>query len=349
MTREPSLDEIADTAAQLDDLRSTVQRIVEQAWSAGRTRALLDDPAPAFDENLCATVAEMGWPDVLVAESHGGGGGGIRELCVLTEAIGTVVAPVPLAIAAAANWCQRRCGSGITVLLDGVDATMSDDGVCGHWQLVPYGAVADHLVVLASRHGEFVLGTVDVAGDGVQRRTECPLDHSPAASIVVDAAPFQEIATGTEAVNRHRDAVARARLATVAELIGTASAAHHAAVDYAKMRVTFGRPIGARQAIKHRLVEQRSVIEVARALVHRAADALELQHPDAEALVSLAVFWAIDTLRRIPEGATQVFGGIAYTWEHDAHVYLRRAATLAATLGTRAQHRDVVADWLRSR
>lgn len=349
MTREPSLDEIADTAAQLDELAATVRRIVDQAWSVGATRALLDAPTPAFDENLWATLAELGWPDVLVAESDGGGGGGIRELCVLTEAAGAVAAPVPLAAVAAAHWCEQRGGDDITVLLDDVRATVSDDGVDGHWELVPYGAVAGRLVILADRHGEPVLGTVDATGAGVKRQTERPLDHSPAASITLDGAPLREIATGADAVARHRDAVARARLATVAELIGTASAAHHAAVDYAKMRVTFGRPIGARQAIKHRLVEQRSVIEVARALVHRAADALELQHPDAESLVSLAVFWAIDTLCRVPEGATQVFGGIAYTWEHDAHVHLRRAATLVATLGTRAQHRRVVADWLQSR
>ncbi|BBX18041.1 acyl-CoA dehydrogenase [Mycolicibacterium duvalii] len=349
MTREPSLTDIADATAQLDELAATVRRIVNQAWSVGHTRALLDSPAPAFDENLWATLVGMGWPDVLVAESAGGGGGSIRELCVLTEATGTVAAPVPLAAAAAAHWCEQRGGDDIAVLLDDIGATMSEGRVDGHWPLVPYGAVTDRLVILADRHGEPVLGTVDATGGGVKRQTERPLDHSPAANITLDGAPLCDIATGADAVARHRDAVARARLATVAELIGTASAAHEAAVAYAKMRVTFGRPIGARQAIKHRLVEQRSVIEVARALVHRAADALELRHPDAESLVSLAVFWAIDTLRGVPEGATQVFGGIAYTWEHDAHVHLRRAATLVTILGTRAQHRSVVADWLQSR
>jgi alkylation response protein AidB-like acyl-CoA dehydrogenase len=135
----------------------------------------------------------------------------------------------------------------------------------------------------------------------------------------------------------------------VAELVGVASAANHAAVEYAKVRVAFGRPIGTFQAVKHRLVDQRTVIEVARALVNRAVDACEHDHPETEALVSLAVFWAVDKLRTVPEGATQVFGGIGYTWEHDAHVYLRRAASIAATLGSRSEHRAVISDWLRVR
>ena len=109
------------------------------------------------------------------------------------------------------------------------------------------------------------------------------------------------------------------------------------------------RPIGSFQAIKHRLVDQRSAIEVGRALVNRAADACDRTTPTPTALVSLAAFWAIDSLRAVPEGATQVFGGIAYTWEHEAHVHLRRAATVAAALGPRAEHRQAITDWLATR
>ena len=65
--------------------------------------------------------------------------------------------------------------------------------------------------------------------------------------------------------------------------------------------------------------------------------------------MSLAAFWAIDSLRAVPEGATQVFGGIAYTWEHEAHVHLRRAATLSASLVPRAEHRTAITDWLAAR
>jgi alkylation response protein AidB-like acyl-CoA dehydrogenase len=150
-------------------------------------------------------------------------------------------------------------------------------------------------------------------------------------------------------VARHRDAGLRARVAQVAELVGIASAANDAATEYAKVRVAFGRPIGAFQAIKHRLVDHRTAIETGRALVNRAAAACDDGDPEFEPLVSLAAFWGLDALRRVPEGATQVFGGIAYTWEHDAHVHVRRAATAVAMLGPRAHHRDVVTRWLMER
>ena len=351
MTRdaEPSLDDIADTAAELAELRTTADNLLGRVWSVERTRELLDGPGPAFDEDLWKALVEMGWPDVLVAEPQGGGGGGLRELCVLAEAAGAAALPVPLAEVAAANWCEQRCSDGITLVLDHTEAEVDADRVSGRWLAVPFGGAADRLLVLGRRQGDPVLGVVEADGPGVRRELERPLDRNPAASITLAGAPLRVVTTGASAVGRHHDAVSRVRLATVAELVGIASAANDAAVEYAKMRVTFGRPIGTRQAIKHRLVDQRSVIEIARALVNRAADACELQHPDAGPLLSLAVFWAVDSLRRVPEGATQVFGGIAYTWEHDAHVHLRRAATRVALLGPRGLHRAVVADWLRTR
>ncbi|MDG4669117.1 acyl-CoA dehydrogenase family protein [Mycobacterium sp. 236(2023)] len=342
---EPSLHDIADIAVELAELRTTADDILARMWSVGRTRALLDSSGPAYDDDLWKAVIELGWADVLVDESRGGGGGGMRELCVLAEASGAAALPVSLAASAAANWCEGRCAKGVTVIMGPADAVLSGDEVSGRWPLVPFAGVADRMLVIARRDGETVLGIVEADARGVRRELEQPLDHSPAATVTLDGAPFRPLTSGEDAVRRHREATSRARLATVAELIGIASAANDAAVEYAKMRVTFGRPIGARQAIKHRLVDQRCAIEVARALVNRAADACDLGHPDRDALVSLAVFWAIDSLRRVPEGATQVFGGIAYTWEHDAHVHLRRAATRVATLGSRAQHRAVVTEW----
>lgn len=346
---EPSLTEIADSVAELSELRTTADDILGHAWAVERTRSLLDGPEPAFDKGLWKTIVELGWPDVLVSEPRGGGGAGIRELCVLTEAAGAMSLPVPLASVASAAWCADRCVDGITLVLEDVGATLSEGKVTGSWPLVSYGAVAQELIVIARTDGEAVLGIVDAAAGGVLREPQQPLDLTPASSIVLADAGLQPICSGRDALDRYGKAVMRDRLATISEVIGIASAANDAAVEYAKVRTTFGRPIGSRQAIKHRLVDQRSVVEVARALVNRAADACELDHPDAEALVSMAAFWAIDSLRRIPEGATQVFGGIAYTWEHDAHVHLRRAACRIADLGSRALHRSVVARWIESR
>ena len=343
-----SLDEIADTAAELAELRTSANEILRQAWSVHRSRALLDGPGPVFDESLWTTVLNLGWPDVLVSERNGGGGGTLRELAVLVEAAAAVAAPVPLAATAAAAWCEDRCAEGAGMVLT-EPATLAGQTVSGSFEMVPYGSVATRLLVLAKGQERLALGALDPAGPGVTRTPLTPLDHDPAARIALDAAPIHIIADGADAVHRHRNALLRMRVGMTAELVGIAAAANEAATEYAKVRVAFDRPIGSFQAIKHRLVDQRSAIEVGRALVNRAADACDQDHPDAAALVSLAAFWAIDSLRAVPEGATQVFGGIAYTWEHEAHVHLRRAATVAAALGPRAEHRQAITDWLATR
>jgi alkylation response protein AidB-like acyl-CoA dehydrogenase len=335
-------------AAELAELRESAGDILRQAWSVEQTRMLLDGPEPAFDGQLWNTISSLGWANVLVAESDGGEGGDLRQLCVLSEAVGTATAPVPLAATAAAHWCEQRCTDGIALLLDTPGTTMGD-GVSGTWAVVPYGSVATKLLVLADRDGDTTLVAIDPNDPRVIRESVCPLDHNPAARITVSEAPFEVLAEGPEAVRRHQHGVFRARLAAVAEVVGIASAANQAAVDYAKVRVAFGRPIGTFQAIKHRLVDQRTSIEVGRALVNRAADACQHDHAETAALVSLAAFWALDSLRKVPEGVTQVFGGIGYTWEHEAHVYLRRCASVVATLGSRPEHRAAVAGWLTSR
>ncbi|ODR00911.1 acyl-CoA dehydrogenase [Mycobacterium intermedium] len=342
------LTEIADTAAELAELRQSAGEILRRAWSPAAFRGLLDGPSPAFDAGLWQTITGLGWPDVLVSEANGGGGGGVRELCVLAELAGAVAAPVPLPATAAANWCEDRSGDGISLLLPG-RGERTGDRVSGVWPVVPFAAVATRLLVCAGAGDQTVLGVVDPTATGVVRQPVTPLDHNPAARIELRAVPIRALDEGEGAGRRFRDAILRAQVAQLAELVGIASAANDAATEYAKQRIAFGHPIGAYQAIKHRLVDQRCAIEIGRALVNRAADACEQGHPDAPALTSLAAFWGIDALRAVPEGATQVFGGIAYTWEHEAHVHLRRAASAVAALGARAQHRDAVTRWLSSR
>lgn len=345
----PSLDEIADRTAELTQLRNSVDDILKDVWSVERARALLDGPGPAFDAQLWRTVNELGWPDVLVSESARGGGGGLRELCVMAEAAGAAAAPIPLAVTAAAGWCADGCADGVNLLLPGRAELTAEGGVSGLWPVVAYGAVATGLLVRADKGDETVLGFVDPTDAAVQRSAVCPLDHNPAARIEMRDSRIHVIERAERARCRHQGAALRAQVAQVAELVGITSAANDAATAYAKLRVAFGRPIGTFQAVKHRLVDQRCAIEVGRALVNRAADAIDQHHADAAALAGLAAFWGVHALRSVPEGAMQVFGGIGYTWEHQAHVHLRRAASCAATLGSRAQHREVVAAWLSSR
>jgi alkylation response protein AidB-like acyl-CoA dehydrogenase len=345
----PSFDDLADMAGELAELYESASGVLSRAWSPTAYRQMLDGPRPAFAADLWSTLISVGWPDVMVSEDAGGGDSGLQQLCVLTEAAGAAAAPVPLGAAAGAAWCQNRTTDEITLVLPGA-ATLSADSVSGTWPVVAYGAVASQFVCLATDHqGHSLLAMVGAAGPGVHREDLVPLDRNPAARLVLDKVSVHTIGSGPDALGRHADAIALTQLAIVSELVGIADAANQLATQYAHTRVAFGRPIGSFQAIKHRLVDQRASIEIGRALVRRAADAFDRSSVDRLELISLAVFWAIEELRQVPEGALQIFGGIGFTWEHEAHVHLRRAATAVAMLGSRAEHRGRVMDWLTTR
>jgi alkylation response protein AidB-like acyl-CoA dehydrogenase len=348
--------ELARSVEHLAELRTSVDDVLTKEWSAERSRELLDVDGPTWALDLWQRLAALGWADLLVD-------GTVADFCVVAEAVGAATAPVPFVTAAVATWATASgADGGTTVVVPGtMAARASANGevvLSGEHLLAPYANVAHRLLV--SAHGDGgdggdradVVVALDADRHGVTRDALRTLDAAPAAivtlrDVVVPA--DRVIARGAAAAALAREADLRVTLGWTAELTGVAAAANDAAVEYARQRIAFGRPIGQFQAIKHRLVDQRAAIEVSRALVARAALALDTDATDRAALVALAAFWAGDSLRAVPEGAIQVFGGIGYTWEHVAHVYLRRAAVLTALLGPRATHRDTAAAWLRAR
>jgi alkylation response protein AidB-like acyl-CoA dehydrogenase len=344
-----SLVDLAESLAAVEAIRDAAAQVLREQWAPERLRAMLDDDGPGWAPDLWEMVTALGWPDLLVAETAGGGGGITAQLAGLAEEVGRATASIPLVPAAVAAWCAGPSAVLRTVAFTEPDhadhgspqvvARPADGGVVlsGVTPFVPYGSVADSFVTSAAREGSgaLLVCVVDATTDGVSVTPLRALDASPLADVAfgdvrVDAGAV--IAEGADAQRILDGARARLSIAWSAELVGVAAAVHEAATEYAKHRVAFGRPIGAFQAVKHRLVDLRGDIEVARALVSRAAQAVESGSADAEAMVALAAFWAAQRLRAVPEGAIQVFGGIGYTWEHDAHLYLRRAAVLTALL-----------------
>ncbi len=344
--------ELARSAEQLAELRAAADDVLTKEWSAERSRDLLDGDAPHWANQLWPELCALGWADLLID-------GTIADFVVVAEAVGASTAPVPLVTAAIARWVtggDRDHTDSLTVVVPGSGTVTRDDGnlrISCDAPFVPYADVATHLVVHARDDaGNTALVTVPTDAEGVKRDSLRPLDVMPSAAVELRdvRVPDHAVqATGSVASALAEELELRLTLGWTAEVTGVAAAANAAAVEYARERIAFDRPIGSFQAIKHRLVDQRAAIEVSRALVGRAATALETSAPDRAALVALAAFWAGDSLRAVPEGAIQVFGGIGYTWEHVAHVYLRRAAVLVALLGDRGTHRDVAAEWLRRR
>lgn len=329
------VDVLADTLLARGEIREASSKVLAQEWSTTAVRACMDRDEPVWSDELWSLADELGWRAVLVGAEDRGTLGDLVAIC---ESIGEAVAALPVGADAAAAW-YRGGPDRFTVLADGHGLTVEErDGaivVTGTLGAVGYGASAERLLVLIDHRGAATAVEVELDGPGVTLATLVPLDRTPMARIVLDRAEARQCpgpAPGPDVTARWASARRREHLCTTAELVGVAARANEAAVEYAKQRTTFGRPIGSYQAIKHRLVDQRCAIEVARALVTRAADAVEADDPDADALTALACFWAADQLRAVTEGALQVFGGVGFTWEHDAHVMVRRAACLVAAL-----------------
>ncbi len=304
-------------------------------------RALLDgepEGLPPFWDDLRA----LGWLGLHLDEEHGGSGFGIPELVVVVEELGAALAPGPFVptviasatIAAAAPaevQAARLPGLADGSVTAGVALSSSLEIADGHatGTLAPVvgGGVADLIV---ARAGDDVV-LVDARGAGVTRTVPTNLDPTrPAAQVRLDGAAVEVVAGAGAALTT------LARILYSAEAIGIARACTQQAVDYAKVREQFGRPIAMFQAVKHHCANMFVAAELATALVWDAARAAGEGGEQAALAGAMAAALSLHAADRCAQLNIQVHGGIGFTWEHDAHLYLRRATSLLALLDIEA-------------
>jgi alkylation response protein AidB-like acyl-CoA dehydrogenase len=151
------------------------------------------------------------------------------------------------------------------------------------------------------------------------------------------------IAVGEEARGAVARAFDRGALATAAQLLGVANRLIEIAANYAREREQFGKPIGSFQAVKHHLANAMLALEFARPVTYRAAYSIAHAHGDSPTHVSMAKAYASDAALLAARTALQVHGAIGYTWEHDLHLWMKRAWALAAAWGDASWHRERVA------
>jgi alkylation response protein AidB-like acyl-CoA dehydrogenase len=153
-----------------------------------------------------------------------------------------------------------------------------------------------------------------------------------------------EVATVDPTRRFHRvDETPRFRAAAAAEALGVAQRALDLGVEHAKTRTQFGKPIGAFQAIKHKCVDMMVAVENARSLAYYAAWTVDTRSPESAAAVAMAKAYASDMAKNVSSDAIQVHGGIGFTWEHDMHLYHRRAIAGESNFGNAPVHRETVA------
>jgi alkylation response protein AidB-like acyl-CoA dehydrogenase len=328
-------------------------------------RAWLADVAPSAavrtwgeerdEEAFAARLVRDGWWGVGVPEDHGGQGGGVVELALTAEELGRAAAPssgwlaTVLAAVALPHFPDHRVawllpsdappGSAVVdVRPEDGSATVTVPGVLD-------GAKAAVYVLPVGRKGERRLVSVDRLCDGVTVRPRALLDRSRSvADVVLDAAPTQELVVDAEPALAR--AAATAGVLVAADALGAMERMLELAVDYSRQRRQFGVPIGSFQAVKHAAATIKVAVEAGRSAVYFAAASVDADLPDSllhaaavKAQVTASAALAADT-------ALTMHGAIGYTWEHDLHLYYKRARLDEFLWGAPTQWNELVADGL---
>ncbi|MGE2690536.1 acyl-CoA dehydrogenase family protein [Mycolicibacterium pulveris] len=353
-----------------NQLRDAVRKFSAEHFSEEKVRELMEADPP-FDPKVWARLgAELGVLGLSVPETDGGVGGTLIDQAVAIEELGarlacgplfgTVYLAIPALVAAGSGAARDELladlieGNRTAALAvvdragvfdpDAVTVTADGDALSGSVTQVVDAGIADVLLVAARGSDGVALYTVDTAATGVQRSPLATLDLTrSAANVTLTDAPAQMIAgpDETDRVLNHALQVGAALLAV--EQVGAAQHLLDLSVEYAKSRLQFGRPIGSFQAVKHRLANLLVDVEHARSTAYHAIWALTDGSDDPALATSIAQAVCSSALTHVATDTIQVHGGIGFTWEHQAHLYYKRATTDAVLLGSAEQHRDRIA------
>jgi alkylation response protein AidB-like acyl-CoA dehydrogenase len=364
-----------DLTDEQQAIKSTARDFLASRFKSERLReiAASDD---GFDAAGWTEMAELGWTGLAVPEEWGGQGLGIVELAVLFEEMGYALAPSPLFSNTIAGLALTLCGSdglrerylrplaagevrGTPALWDAgspvtpggfsMEAKADGDGVVldGEKILVPDAASADFFLV-ATADGRRHL--VERSADGVTITAEPSIDPTRRfSSVRFDGVRVAAADTLPGAAADYYPVFFRLCVALAAESTGIAQRTMEMAVEYAKDRQQFGRPIGAYQAVSHRCAQMLLETENARSAVYGAAWAADAAPETLPLAASTAKAYASDAGWRVPDASIQVHGGIGFTWEHDLHFFLKRGRSNAAIFGDAKWHRERVADIVLAR
>jgi alkylation response protein AidB-like acyl-CoA dehydrogenase len=357
-----------DYSAEQQDFRDSLRKLVADRAPLSAVRARLGD---AHDPDLWRTVCdEMALLTLAVPERDGGAGFSLEETAIAVAELGRGLAPVPVFEAVLAIEAILRTGTEaqrqelLPSLLSGeriaVAAVAGPDGagaaavaasaagdshtLTGSLPHVLRGHVADLLVIPALAQDGPGLFVAERAAPGVTVSSPgSSFDLTrPVCAVTLDAAPAVRLGDGAGPDLDGLLDVGRTLLA--AEMTAAAEACLDAAVEYAKRRVQFNRAIGSFQAIKHGCAQLAVEIDAARAAADWAAMLAAAGDPGLRTAALIAKAQAADTFTACAGWNIQVHGGIGFTWEHDAHLYLRRAKADEALFGSTARHRALLAD-----
>lgn len=354
------------------ELRRVVRRLCAERFSSEQVRERMADGGRP-DRRALAEMGGLGWLGLAASAKDGGQGAGHVEQCLVVEEIGRTLGPgqattsvggAALAIARTGTAEQRMrllphlcagTASGVLAITDdggGWDGTTpttaAEPGsagwrVSGKKRFVLDGPAADQLVVAATLPGGRLGLTVIAATDpgvGWERLDALDLTRT-LGNVALDSAQAELLGSEDDDATQALTEVVDLALVTLAhQLLGGTQACLDAAVAHATSRRQFARPIGSFQAVKHRCADMLTALETARSAAYAAAHEADRGGEELPTLAAIAKVASAEAYAAVAEGCIQVHGALGYTWEHDAHLHLRRARTGQLQWGDSAFHRE---------
>jgi alkylation response protein AidB-like acyl-CoA dehydrogenase len=361
-----------------EQFRSTLRRFLDDKSPTTEVRRLMATPEGYNPEVWRQLSEELALPGIHIPEQYGGAGFGMVELCIVMEELGRslLCAPYFSSAVLAANailnaGTEQQKSTFLPDIAAGKRlATLAITELNGSWDpreieviarpdpdsyrldgaksYVVDGHVADLLVVAArvpQTAGLEGLGlfTLNSNAGGIERRLLESMDPTRKIARIdfrsAHANLLGELNDGATGIVRTLD---QAAVALANEMAGGVQALFDSAVDYAKLRVQFGRTIGSFQAIKHKCADLLLDVELAKSAAYYAAQATAVDDPEWPALASLAKAAAADTYIRTAAECIQIHGGIGFTWDNDTHLWFKRAKSSEVFLGQPSYHRELL-------
>ena len=359
-----------------DLLRQSAADFLSNECPMTYVRQMMDDEH-GYSDDLWKKMAELGWMGLIAPEEYGGAGLSMVDLVVVLEEMGKVVLPGPFfSTVALGGLCVQEAGSDeqkktllpgiasgqtkITLAFleknarwdeSGVNLSAEKDGsgytLSGVKLFVPDAHVADHIICAARTSEGVTLFLIDRQQAGVGTRLLKTMDQTRKLCEVT----LENVQVGDDAVlgtpGQGWALLARiidqSKVALSAEMCGGAQQVLDMSVEYAKVREQFGRPIGSFQAIQHKCADMLVQVESAKSATYYAAWAVANDASDAALAAAMAKAYCSDAYRKVTNEGIQVHGGIGFTWEHDMHIYFKRAKGSEVTFGDATWNRELVA------
>jgi alkylation response protein AidB-like acyl-CoA dehydrogenase len=315
-------------SAEQEQLREAARAVLDEFCKPGRIRQAISAPRP-FDGVLWDQIARLGWLGILAEKEEGG----LVEASIVLEELGRALAPVPylptlLAVRALEQAGQHDVAEELCSGRQTGAAVWRD-------QL----AVGDPEAHVAVRVTSWTVSLMQPA----KFCAEPSMDRTRSVAWISD--------DGRTVGDRDDadDLLGRGAVGTAAMLLGGAQRVLEMSTEYALTRQQFGRPIASFQAVKHHAANMLVDVEAMRSLVYWAAWCIDQNHSDAPIAASAAKAWCADAGPRVIATGLQIHGGIGFTWEHDLHLFIKRANLDQVTFGAAKYHRDRLSQLLRDR